>query len=351
MEIQIGTIPVGPSHAPCIVAEISANHNGSLERAIAIIDAVKRAGVHAVKLQTYRADTLTLPYDREEFYIRDGDSLWKDEHRYQLYQKGSLPWEWHRPIFDHCKKLGLVAFSTPFDETAVDFLEELNVPCYKIGSPELVDIPLLKKVASTRKPILLSTGGGTLSDIDEAVRAVRQSGCRDLILLKCNAAYPAPPEATNLKTIPHLAEAFNTLVGFSDHTPGIGAAVASVAFGACVIEKHVTLSRADGGIDSGFSMEPNEMKLLVKESLMAWKAIGKVCYGTLDAERTTIEGRPSLYFLADLTSGTTIKPEHLGTYRPDLGLPPKEIEHIIGLTLKRTVTAGEPVSWEVFKRM
>ena len=264
---------------------MSGNHNQSLDRALAIVEAAAEAGVHAVKLQTYTADTLTIDADTDEFFIKDSKSLWKGQSLYKLYQKAYTPWEWHKPIFDKCKELGIICFSTPFDESAVDFLESLGTPAYKIASFENNHLPLIRKAASTGKPLIISTGMATIAELDEAVKTAREAGCRDIVLLKCTSTYPSMPEDTNLMTIPHLKQLFNIEVGLSDHTLGIGVAVAGVALGATVIEKHFTLNRADGGVDSAFSMEPDEMKQLVEETHKAWQALGKVSYGPTEKKR------------------------------------------------------------------
>jgi N-acetylneuraminate synthase len=349
-EIQIGQSLIGPSHPPFLVAELSANHQGSLQRALEIVDRAKQAGAHAIKLQTYTPDTITLNMKGGEFLIEDQQSLWKNLHLYELYQQAYTPWEWHPTIFEYCHQLGLEVFSSPFDETAIDFLESLNVPCYKIASPEIVDHELIRKAAQTGKPLIISTGAATLMEIGEAVAVAKQAGCDQMILLKCTAAYPAKPQDIHLRTLPHLAESFQTLVGLSDHTLGIGVAVASVALGACLIEKHLTLSRLDGGADSAFSMEPHEFHLLVEESKRAWGALGQVHYAPLSAEKVTLSHRPSLYFVEDLAEGSVIKPQHIRSVRPGKGLPPKELPHILGLTLTTSVKKGTPVSWEVFKK-
>jgi N-acetylneuraminate synthase len=268
---------------------------------------------------------------------------------YELYQDAYTPWEWHKTIFDLCKQLGLIYFSAPFDETAVDFLEDLDVPCYKIASPEIVDLPLIRKVAALKKPMMISTGAATLVEIGQAVECARSAGCTELILLKCTAAYPAKPEDTHLRTLPHLAETFNTLVGLSDHTLGIGVPIAGISLGGCVIEKHLTLNRSDGGVDDAFSTEPHEFEAMVKESLNAWKALGKVNYIPLAAEKVTHSHRPSLYFVQDLPAGAVVRSEHIRSVRPGKGLPPKEIDHILGLTLQSSVTKGTAVNWSFFQ--
>ena len=348
-EIQIGKYKIGSAYPPFIVAEMSGNHQHSLQKALEVVEAAKKAGAHAVKIQTYTPDTITLDSQREEFLIQDASSLWKNRTLYDLYREAHLPWEWHRPIFERCRQLGLEAFSTPFDETAVDFLEELNVPCYKIASPEIVDHDLIRKVASTRKPLIISTGASNLAEIEEAVAIARAAGCTQLILLKCTAAYPAMPQDIHLRTLPHLAECFDTLVGLSDHTLGIGVAIASVALGACLIEKHLTLSRNDGGVDSPFSLEPEELTALVNESKNAWMSLGKIRYEPSLAEHVTFSHRPSLYFVEELKEGTRIERHHIRSVRPGKGLPPKELAKILGLTLVQAVKKGTPVSWDAFK--
>lgn len=347
--IAIANIKIGKEHPPFIVAEISANHNQSLERALEIVHAAKAAGAHAIKLQTYTADTITMDVPRSEFLISDPKSLWFGKTLYALYQEAYTPWDWHKPIFERCRELGLIAFSTPFDESSIDFLEELDVPCYKIASLEITYIDLIRKAAATGKPLIISTGTASLAEIDDAVRAARQSGCQDIILLKCTSAYPASAEASNLLTLPHLAESFGTLVGLSDHTPGIGVALASIPLGATLIEKHFTLARADGGLDAAFSLEPPELSALVKESANAWRALGKISYGPTESEKTTFQHRRSLYFSTNSPAGKVIKPEDIRIIRPGLGLASKEYEHIIGLELKHAVQRGDPVSWECFK--
>lgn len=348
-EIVIESYKIGSEHPPFIIAEMSGNHKGSLEKALRLVDKAKESGVHALKLQTYTPDTITLDIREREFLITDQKSLWKGRNLYDLYQEAHTPWEWHKPIFDRCRELDIICFSTPFDETAVDFLEDLQVPCYKIASLEIVDHPLIRKVAKTGKPVIMSTGGSTLSEIAEAVEVAREAGCKDLILLKCTTAYPASPGDINLRTLPHLSSSFNALVGLSDHTLGLGVPIASVALGACVIEKHLTFSRAEGGVDSAFSLEPEEFKTLVEESKKAWQALGSIQYKPLPAEQTSLSHRPSLYFVEDLSSGSIVQPEHIRSVRPANGLHPKEFDKVIGLKLNKAIKKGMPVSWEVFK--
>lgn len=347
-EIVINGIKIGCDQKPFIVAEMSGNHNQSLERALEIVEAAAKAGAHAIKLQTYTADTMTLNIDEGEFYIDDPNSLWHGNCLYQLYQQAYTPWEWHKPIFDCCKKLGIIGLSTPFDATAVDFLESLNVPCYKIASFENTDLPLIRKVASTGKPMIISTGMATVAELDETVRAAREAGCQDLVLLKCTSTYPATPADTNLLTIPHLRDLFDVQVGLSDHTMGIGVAVASVALGATVIEKHFTLSRADGGVDSAFSMQPEEMRQLVIETERACQALGKIGYGPTEAEKGSLLYRRSLYVAQDMKAGDIFTPENLKALRPGLGLPPQYYDILLGKQIKQNAKMGTPISWDFF---
>ena len=330
---------------PFIIAEMSGNHNQSLERALAIVDAAAAAGVDAIKIQTYTADTMTLDIDTGEFFIADKDSLWKGESLYHLYEKAHTPWEWHKPIFDRCKEHGIMGFSTPFDDTSVDFLEELGVPCYKIASFENVDLPLIRKVARTGKPIIASTGMTTVSELADLVRTARDNGCADLTLLKCTSSYPSSPEGTNLRTIPHMRELFGCDVGLSDHTLGIGVAVASVALGATVIEKHFTLSRADGGVDAAFSLEPGEMAQLVRECRAAALAMGEVRYEMAEQEKKSLQFRRSLYIAEDMRAGDVLTEKNLRRIRPGHGLSPKHYDALLGRQVKCDVKRGTPVSW------
>jgi N-acetylneuraminate synthase len=348
--VSIGPYTLGVGYPPLIVAELSGNHNGSLDRALEIVRAAKAAGADAIKLQTYTPDTITLNVDRPEFYIQSAESLWYRSHLYNLYAQAYTPAEWHLPIVELCKTLNLLCFSTPFDETAVDFLETLDLPCYKISSPEIVDLPLIRKAAATGKPLIISTGAATLSEVDAAVTAARHAGCRELILLKCTAAYPATAEDFNLRTLPHLSATFKCPVGLSDHSLCNSIAIASVALGACYIEKHFTLNRADGGVDHAFSIEPGEIALLSQETKRAWAALGDIFYGPLPSEATTHSHRPSLYIVADLPSGTALEPHHVRSVRPGLGLPPSEIDNVLGLELYTAVTAGTPVQYALFKK-
>jgi pseudaminic acid synthase len=340
-ELNISDILISDKQKPFIIAEMSGNHNQSLERALAIVDAAADAGAHAIKLQTYTADTMTM---EGAYTITDENSLWKGRELYELYQEAYTPWEWHQPIFDRAKERGIIAFSSPFDETAVDFLESLDAPVYKIASFENTDWPLLKRVAATGKPVIMSTGVASLADIDEAVRVLKENGCNDLVLLKCTSTYPATPENTNLLTIPHLSQLFDCIVGLSDHTMGIGASVAAVALGARVIEKHFTLSRADGGVDSAFSLEPEELKALVIESERAFLALGEIRYGIQKAESKSKLYKRSIYIAADLKEGDVITTENIRIIRPALGMQPKYLDLVLGKTVRKPVKAGTPLT-------
>jgi len=336
---------VGKEHTPFIIAEMSGNHNKSLERAMEIVEAAARAGAHALKIQTFTPDTMTLNLDKREFHISDPDSLWAGMSLYKLYDEAYTPWEWHKPIFDRAHDLGIIPFSTPFDDTAVDFLESLDVPCYKIASFENTDLPLIRRVASTGKPLIISTGMSTVAELDETVSAARAAGCKDLILLKCTSTYPATAENTNILTIPHLRELFGCEVGLSDHTMGLGVSVASVALGATVIEKHFTLNRSDGGLDSAFSIEPAEMMQLVVETKRAWQALGQVSYGLTAAEKKSIQFRRSLYIVQDINAGDLLTKENVKAIRPGFGLPTKYMEIVLGKSVKQDVKRGMPLCW------
>jgi len=345
--IRIGDRHVGSDQRPFIIAEMSGNHNQSLERAMEIVVAAAKAGAHALKIQTYTADTMTIDVNAGEFSISDPSSLWQGESLYKLYQQAHTPWDWHKPLFNKCRELGIIGFSTPFDATAVDFLEELNVPCYKIASFENTDIPLIRKVAATGKPVIISTGMATVAELDETVRTVRAAGCRDIVLLKCTSTYPATPENTNILTIPHARELFQCQVGLSDHTLGIGVAVASVALGATVIEKHFTLRRADGGVDSAFSMEPEEMHALAIETERARQALGGVTYGPTQVEQKSLAFRRSLYIVADLEAGDILTLENLRAIRPGFGLAPKYLDVVLGRKVRASVKKGTPLTWDL----
>lgn len=347
--ITIGNRNIGQQHKPFIIAEMSGNHNQSLERALHLVDLAAEAGVDAVKLQTYTADTMTLNIHEGEFMIEAEDNLWKGESLYSLYEKAYTPWEWHEAIFQRCEELGILGFSSPFDATAVDFLEQLNVPAYKIASFENIDLPLIKKVAETGKPIIISTGLASIAELDEAVRTVRATGNEQLILLKCTSTYPASPENTNIATIPHMRELFNVEVGLSDHTMGVGVSVGAVTLGATVIEKHFTTSRAEGGVDAAFSMEPAELKMLVEETERAWQSIGEVKYGPTAAECSSLEHRRSLYIKQDIQAGERLTKEHIQSIRPGHGLPPKYFDTLIGREVKQDLTKGTALTWELLK--
>lgn len=347
MAINIGGRLVGSEQKPFIIAEMSGNHNQSLEKALQIVEEAAKSGVDALKLQTYTADTMTLDISEGEFYIDNPDSLWKGTSYYDLYKEAYTPWEWHEPIFQRCRELGLIAFSSPFDETSVDFLEELNVPCYKIASFENTDIPLIEKAASTGKPLIISTGMATVAELDESIQAARNAGCNDIILLKCTSTYPASPENTNLNTLPHMRELFQCEVGLSDHTMGIGVGVASIVHGATVIEKHFTTSRAEGGTDAAFSMEPIEMKALVEESEKAWLSLGKISYGPTAAEQPSLKDRRSLYVVKDIQAGEKLTKENVRAIRPGFGLPPKHLKSVLGKPAKIDAKKGTPLSWDL----
>jgi pseudaminic acid synthase len=343
--MHIGNRRIGQDVSPFVIAEMSGNHNQSLDRALAITEAAAAAGAHALKLQTYTADTMTLDLAEGAFFISDETSLWKGTSLHDLYKLAYTPWEWHAPIMARARECGILCFSTPFDETAVDFLETLDVPAYKIASFEIVHLPLIRRVAATGKPLIISTGMATLAEIDDAVRAARDAGCRDLVLLKCTSSYPATPENSNVRTIAHLREMFGCEVGLSDHTMGVGASVAAVAHGATVIEKHFTLSRADGGVDSVFSLEPDELRALVVETERGGQALGSVCYGPTEAERRSLVFRRSIYIAQDLAAGDVLTRENLRCVRPGDGLPPKYFEMLLGRRVNQDVKRGTPMEW------
>ena len=345
--LKISDRLIGRDQPPFIIAEMSGNHNQSLDRALDIVDAIAKSGADAVKLQTYTPDTMTLDIDYGEFFISDKKNLWSGKSLYDLYSEACTPLEWHEPIFEHAKKLGLIVFSTPFDITAVDFLEQLEVPCYKISSFENTDVQLIESVARTGKPLIISTGMASLAELDETVKTARAAGCKDLILLKCTSTYPATPEHTNILTIPHLRTLFNCEVGLSDHTHGIGVAVASVALGASVIEKHFTLSRSDGGVDSVFSLEPNEFRELAIETKRAQLALGKVLYGPTLNEIKSLTYRRSLYVVQDLKAGDILTSHNLRSIRPGLGLPPKFLNIFLGKTVTKDIKKGTALNWDL----
>lgn len=324
---------------------MSGNHNQSLGRALAIVEAAAKAGAHAIKLQTYTADTITLNIKDGAFYIDDNQSLWKGSNLYDLYKNAYTPWEWHAEIMMKAKELGMICFSTPFDETAVDFLETLNVPAYKIASFEIVHLPLIRKVAETKKPLIISTGMASIAEIYEAVQVAQNAGCRNIILLKCTSTYPATPDDTNILTIPHMRNLFKCEIGISDHTMGIGVAIAAVAQGATVVEKHFTLSRAEGGVDSAFSIEPEELRNLVVETERAWQSLGDVKYGPSQLEQNSLIFRRSLYISEDINSGDILTPNNLRCIRPGLGLAPKYYDLLLGKRVNQNIKRGTPVDW------
>jgi len=337
---------VGQNQKPFIIAEMSGNHNHSLDDALAIVDEAAKAGVDALKLQTYTPDTMTIDFKENEFFINDKDSLWHGYSLYDLYKKAYTPWEWHKEIFARCKKHGMLAFSTPFDHSALEFLESLDVPFYKIASFENADHDLVRRVAATGKPVIISTGLATLAELSETVQVARQSGCKDIILLKCTSAYPALPSDSNILTIPHMRELFGCQIGLSDHTLGIGVAIASVALGATVIEKHFTLKRSDGGVDASFSLEPHEMASLVLEAERAWSALGEVKYQITENEKKSLVFRRSLYVVEDMKKGDVFSEKNLRTIRPGYGLAPKYYPLFIGARANCDIKRGTPLRWE-----
>ncbi|MCC2615107.1 pseudaminic acid synthase [Aestuariibacter halophilus] len=345
--LRIGRREIGPGHAPYIIAELSGNHGQDLMLARQMIEAAAEAGAHAIKLQTYTADSMTLDVDHGDFVIKEQDSLWHGEALHGLYQKAATPYAWHEELFALANELGMDAFSSPFDEAAVDFLDDLNVPCFKIASFELTDIPLIRKAASKGKPLIMSTGMATLSEIEQAVNTAREAGCEQIILLKCTSTYPADPANTNLRTIPHLRDAFGCQVGLSDHTGGIGAAVASVALGASVIEKHFVLDRNAGGVDAAFSLEPAELAALVTETERAWQALGEVCYGGSAAEAKAKQYRRSIYVSEAIKAGEPLGAHNLRIVRPAFGLAPKHWDSVQGAVATRDLAKGTALDWSM----
>ena len=345
--INIAARAIGLGHQPFVIAEMSGNHNQSLARALEIVEAAAETGVHALKLQTYTAETMTLDINEGDFFINDEQSLWKGSSLHDLYRLAHTPWDWHAPIMQRASELGLICFSTPFDETAVDFLETLNVPAYKIASFENIHLPLIRKVAATGKPMIISTGMATLAEIDDAVRTARDAGCRDLVLLKCTSTYPATPENSNVLTIPHMRALFGCEVGLSDHTMGVGTSVAAVAHGATVVEKHFTLCRADGGVDSTFSLEPQEMSALVAETERAWQSLGRICYGPSQAEKKSLVFRRSIYISSDMKAGDVFTSENLRCVRPGMGVSPKFYNLFLGRRGNQDVKKGAPMRGEL----
>ena len=344
---KIGSRSIGADSPPFVIAEMSGNHNQSLEQALLIVEAAAKAGAHALKLQTYTADTMTLDIAEGEFFIKDPNSLWAGSSLYELYEKAHTPWEWHAPIFARAQALGMLAFSTPFDESAVDFLESLNVPAYKIASFENTDLPLIRRVAATGKPMIISTGMASIAELDESVRAARAAGCKDLVLLKCTSTYPASPSNSNVRTIPHLQALFGCQVGLSDHTMGVGVSVAAVAMGATVIEKHFTLDRSAGGVDASFSLEPHELASLVIETERAWQGLGHVQYGASQAEQASLQYRRSLYVVRDMAIGEAFSRENVRAIRPGRGLAPGPMDALLGRKARQPLTRGTALSWDL----
>ncbi len=346
-EIRIGDHVIGDDHPPFVIAEMSGNHNGDLDRALAIVDAVADSGAHALKLQTYRADTITIDVDRPEFRIDNDRSLWNGENLYRLYERAHTPWEWHEKLFARAGERGLEVFSSPFDPTAVELLESLDAPAYKIASSEIVDLPLIELCARTGKPLVISTGKATIAEIDAAVRTAREAGNDQILLLGCTASYPAPPSDSNLRSLPVLARTFGTPVGLSDHTMGIGAPVAAVALGACAVEKHVTLARDDGGVDSAFSLEPHELAALVTETRRAWEALGTASIGPKASEQEGLRLRRSLYVVEDVKAGEPVTERNVRSIRPAGGLPPAEITTVLGRMFRADAAKGTPLTWDL----
>lgn len=344
MSFKIDNYSIGVKYKPFIIAEMSGNHNQSLERALKIIEVAAECGADAIKLQTYTADTLTINQRGGLFDITDSTSLWVNRNLYELYQEAYTPWEWHEAMFKCAKDNGILCFSTPFDDTAVDFLENLNAPVHKIASFENNHHPLLKKVAKTGKPVIMSTGASTISNLDESVRVLRENGCKDLVLLKCTSNYPSSPDNSNVLTIPHLKELFNCEVGLSDHTMGVGVPCAAVTLGATVVEKHFCLDRSEGGVDSAFSLEPHELKSLVVETERAWQALGSVKYGVQDSEKKSLLFKRSIYVVKDIEIGEPFTEDNIRVIRPGDGMQPKYFDKIIGLTAQRFFLKGTPLN-------
>ncbi len=347
-QIQIAGRHIGPDHPPYVIAEVSANHNGKLETAMRIIEEAKKAGADAAKLQTYKPDTITLNCDSEDFKIRGG--LWDGRTLYELYEEAHMPWEWHKPLFEHARKVGIPLFSSPFDNTAIDLLEDLNAPAYKIASFEAVDLPLIKYAASTGKPMIISTGMADAEEIQEAIDAAREGRCKELAVLHCVSGYPAPAEDYNLRTIPDMIQRFGLVTGLSDHTLDNTTAITSVAMGACIIEKHFTLDRSGGGPDDSFSLEPAEMAALCRDAKTAWQALGKVDYGRKSSEQGNVKFRRSLYFVKDMKAGDVITRDCIRSVRPGFGLAPKHFEELLGQALVMDAHINTPVSRDHFVR-
>jgi pseudaminic acid synthase len=346
-QIRIAGRPIGPDNTPYVIAEVSANHNGKLQTAMRIIEEAKKAGADAAKLQTYKPDTITLNCDSEDFKIRGG--LWDGRTLYELYEEAHMPWEWHKPLFEHARKVGITLFSSPFDNTAIDLLEDLNAPAYKIASFEAVDLPLIKYAASTGKPMIISTGMADAEEIQEAIDAAREGGCKELAILHCVSGYPAPAADYNLRTIPDMIKRFGLVTGLSDHTLDNTTAITSVAMGASIIEKHFTLDRSGGGPDDSFSLEPLELAALCKDSKTAWAALGQVDYGRKSSEQGNVKFRRSLYFVKDLKADDLITPDKVRSVRPGFGLAPKELKNILGKRLRIDTPKNKAISWALIK--
>lgn len=342
-EISIAGRRIGPDHPPYVICELSGNHNGELARALKMLEAAKATGADAVKLQTYTADTITLDHDSDQFRIKGG--LWDGRRLYELYQEASTPWEWHEALFAKARDLGITIFSTPFDKTAVDLLESLDAPAYKVASFEVVDLPLVEYIASKKKPMIISTGLANLAEIQDVIAAARRGGADQLVVLHCISAYPAPMEDANLRTIPNLSETFGVISGLSDHTMGTAASVTAIALGGSVIEKHFTLARADGGPDSAFSLEPEEFTRLVEDSKATWAALGRVRYDLKGSEAANIVFRRSLYVTRDVAAGETLTEDNVRSIRPGYGLPPKHLPEVLGRRASRDLARGEPLAW------
>ncbi len=345
--MKIGNKNIGLDYPPFVIAEMSGNHNQSIETALNIVKAAADAGAHALKLQTYTPQTITLNASQEEFFIRDKKSIWNGKKLHNLYMEAHTPWEWHEEIFKEAKKNNILAFSTPFDETAVEFLETLNVPAYKIASFEAKHIPLIRKIASTGKPMIISTGMCEIHEISETVTEAKKAGCNEIILLKCTSTYPSSPLDSNILTIPHMRNLFQLEIGLSDHTMGVGASVAAVAHGATVIEKHFTISRKDGGVDSTFSLEPDELKSLVIETERAWQSLGSISYGTSKSEMNSRQFRQSLYIAEDMNKGDVLNEVNLRVVRPGFGLDPKFKDILLGNKVNKNLKKGTRVTWDI----
>ncbi len=340
---------IGPDHSPYIIAELSANHNGDIKRAFKIMEEAKKAGADAIKLQSYTHNTITIDCDSEDFQIHGG--LWDGQTLYELYKKAHMPWDWHKPLFEKARELDITIFSSPFDFSAVEILEELDAPAYKIASFEVIDLPLIKRVAQTGKPIIISTGMANEEEIAEAIKTAKENGCQDLIVLHCVSGYPAPAEQYNLRTVRDIAERFDVLSGLSDHTIDNAVAVTSVAFGACLIEKHVTLNRNGGGADDSFSIEPPELKALCKDTKTAWQALGIVNYNRTDAEKGNAKFRRSIYAIKDIAEGDMFTSENIRSIRPGFGLAPKHYETILGKKAKKKILRGMPIAFDQIESM